>query len=515
METQPQPMSTVRRAASSRLQIWSSTTTPSTRHSLKCYTINARSRGNRSASAQDQDNSDSEASQRNLVDQNGSDDESYVDEDGSDSAGDHELEPPRRRRRATTPPVPVPPPAGPMDLDAQNACRCVRRLQRLDQTPRHRRDAHTCVTNTYDPSSTQVEAGSQPAAAAPHGDDEEPGPERRRASIQDLKIEKVPGPYGNEVYVFDDEGKRLVEVAVSKTSRVPSGSGGDQFTDTNGIHYLCSSIPQTACQIAGTTYYLKNGVGHALDAASGLLANAIKQKWPGQNNLYVVTLVPSEDTATRPAHADYKLAEKLVEKAGVTHVKGVLSQPEEIGRPAFDASLDERQRFQFAHPVEVDGTKFPDLPDGSTVFLVARSFVSGAKLLSAKKELRDFFADRPSITIEPIAFSKTITTRWRGPRPATLLKGDVFETLAKAEIKEWESIDGTSEENTDGWGIVYSIKDPEVMPGDYRGSTATQAKTSATDSRKLVQSCGALKTKEAFDAAVCCLKIRADQHQGE
>ena len=51
------------------------------------------------------------------------------------------------------------------------------------------------------------------------------------------------------------------------------------------------------------------------------------------------------------------------------------------------------------------------------------------------------------------------------------------------------------------------------MKGDYRGSTATQAKTSATDSRNLVQSCGALKTKKAFDAAVCCLKIRADQHQ--
>jgi len=111
----------VRRAASSRLQIWSSTTTPSTRHSLKCYTINARSRGNRSASAQDQDNSDSEASQRNLVDQNGSGEESYVEgEDGSDSASD-ELEPPRRPRRAT-------PPAGSMDLDAQNARHCVRRL---------------------------------------------------------------------------------------------------------------------------------------------------------------------------------------------------------------------------------------------------------------------------------------------------------------------------------------------------------------------------------------------------
>ena len=61
METQPQPMSTVRRAASSRLQIRSSTTTPSTRHSLKCYTINARSRGNRSVSAQDQGESGSEA----------------------------------------------------------------------------------------------------------------------------------------------------------------------------------------------------------------------------------------------------------------------------------------------------------------------------------------------------------------------------------------------------------------------------------------------------------------------
>ncbi len=190
MRQRRQDTPAVRRAASSRLQIWSSTTTPSTRHSLKCYTINARSRGNRSASAQDQDNSDSEASQRDLVDQNRSDEESYVEgEDGSDSAGDHELEPlPRPRRRAT-------PPAGPMDLDAQNARHCVRRLQRLDQTPRHRRDAHTCVTNTYDPSSTQVEAGSQPAAAAQHGDDEEPGPERRRASIQDLKIEEVPGPY--------------------------------------------------------------------------------------------------------------------------------------------------------------------------------------------------------------------------------------------------------------------------------------------------------------------------------
>ena len=113
----------VRRAASSRLQIWSSTTAPSTRHSLKCYTINARSRGNRSASAQDQDNSDSEASQRDLVNQNGSDEEFNVDEDGSDSAGDHELEPsPRPRRRAT-------PPAGSMDLDVQNARHCVRRLQ--------------------------------------------------------------------------------------------------------------------------------------------------------------------------------------------------------------------------------------------------------------------------------------------------------------------------------------------------------------------------------------------------
>jgi hypothetical protein len=364
--------------------------------------------------------------------------------------------------------------------------------------------------------SAQVEDDSQPAAAAPSGDDEEPGPKRQRATIQDLKIEEVPGPYGNVVYVFDDEGKRFVETAAEETSRVPSGSGGDQFiTDTNGIHYLCSSIPQTACPIAGISYYLKNGVGHALDAASCLLANAIKQKWPGQNNLYVITLVPSEDTRTRPAHADYKLAEKLEEKAGVTHIKGVLSQLEEIGRPAFDASFDERQRFQFAHPVEVDGTKFPNLPDGSTVFLVARSFISGAKLRSAVKELRHFFVDRPSIAIEPIAFSQTMTTRWRGPRPATLLKGDVFETLAKAEIKEWESIDGTSEENADGWAIVYDIRDPEVMQGDYRGSTATQAKTSATDSRNLVQSCEALKAKKAFDAAVCCLKIRADQHQGE
>ena len=53
------------------------------------------------------------------------------------------------------------------------------------------------------------------------------------------------------------------------------------------------------------------------------------------------------------------------------------------------------------------------------------------------------------------------------------------------------------------------------MQGDYRGSTATQSATKATDSRNLVQSCEALKTKKAFDAAVCCLKIRADQHQGE
>ena len=95
------------------------------------------------------------------------------------------------------------------------------------------------MTNTYDPSSAQVEGGSQPAAAAPRGDDEEPNPKRQRATIQDLKIEKVPGPYGNEVYVFDDEGKRFVEVAVAKTSRVPSGSDGDQFiTDSKGIHYV-------------------------------------------------------------------------------------------------------------------------------------------------------------------------------------------------------------------------------------------------------------------------------------
>ena len=147
MELDPPPVANARRSASSRLQIWSSTTTPSTRHSLKCYTINARSRGNLSVSAQGQDNSDSEASQRDRVDQNGSDEESYVEgEDGSDNASD-ELEPPRRPRRAT-------PPARSMDLDAQNACHGVRRLQRLDQTSRHRRDAHTCVTNTYDPSST-------------------------------------------------------------------------------------------------------------------------------------------------------------------------------------------------------------------------------------------------------------------------------------------------------------------------------------------------------------------------
>ena len=320
------------------------------------------------------------------------------------------------------------------------------------------------------------------------------------------------------MYVFDDEGKRFVETAAEETSRVPSGSGGDQFiTDSKGIHYLCRSIPQTACPIAGTTYFLKNGVGHALDAASGLLATAIKQKWPGQNNLYLVTLVPSEDTRTRTAHADYKLAEMLEEKAGVTHIKGVLSQPEKIGSPAFDASVEERQRFQFDHPVEVDGTMFRNLPDGSTVFPVARSFISGAKLLSTVKELRAFFADRPSIAIVPIAFSKTIKSKdlRGGPRPATLLKRGVFETLVAAEKKEWESIDGTSEENTDDWGIVYDIGDEDVMPGDYRGSTGTQAKTSATDSRNLVQSCEALKAKEAFDAAVCCLKPRADKHQSE
>ena len=363
--------------------------------------------------------------------------------------------------------------------------------------------------------SAQVEAGSQPPAAAPSGNEEEPGPKRPRATIQDLEIEKVPGPYDNEVYVFDEKGKRFVEAAVAKTSRVPSGSGGDKFiTDSKGIHYLCKSIPQTACPIASTTYYLKNGVGYALEAASDLLATAIKQKWSGEN-LYVITLVPSEDTTTRPTHADYKLAEKLEEKAGPTHIKGVLSQLEEIGRPAFDASVEERRRFQFAHPVEVDGTKFSNLPADSTVFLVTRSFVSGSKLLSAVKELRDFFADQPSIAIVPVAFSKTIKSKdlRGGPRPATLLKRGVFETLVDAEKKEWESIDGTSEENTDGWAIVYDIGDEAVMKGDYRGSTATQAKTSATDSRNLVQSCGALKTKKAFDAAVCCLKIRADQHQ--
>ena len=91
---------------------------------------------------------------------------------------------------------------------------------------------------------------------------------------------------------------------------------------------------------------------------------------------------------------------------------------------------------------------------------------------------------------------------------------EAFELWPK-QRKEWESIDSTSEENTDDWGIVYDIKDPEVMPGDYRGSTGTQAKTSATDSRNLVQSCEALKTKEAYDAARCCLKLRADRHQGD
>ena len=86
---------------------------------------------NRSVFAQDEDESDSEASRRDLVDQNGSDDESFVDDEGgSDNASDHGLEPPRRRRRrATPPPVPVPPPAGSMDLGAQNARHGVRRLQ--------------------------------------------------------------------------------------------------------------------------------------------------------------------------------------------------------------------------------------------------------------------------------------------------------------------------------------------------------------------------------------------------
>ena len=85
---------------------------------------------NRSVFAQDEDESDSEASRRDLVDQNGSDDESFVDDEGGSNASDHVFEPPRRRRRRATPlPVSVPPPAGSMDLGAQNARHGVRRLQ--------------------------------------------------------------------------------------------------------------------------------------------------------------------------------------------------------------------------------------------------------------------------------------------------------------------------------------------------------------------------------------------------
>ena len=218
-----------------------------------------------------------------------------------------------------------------------------------------------------------------------------------------------------------------MEVAVAKTSLVPSGSDGDQFiTDSKGIHYLCRSIPQTACPIAGTTYFLKNGVGHAPERArGGLLATAIKQKWPGQNNLYLVTLSSRamRRPRTRPASTrTCKLAEMLVEKASATHVKGVLSQLEKIGRPAFDASVEERQRFQFANPVEVDGTKISSLPDGSTVLLVvamrARAFRATCRSLQRRSCGPSSLGCDPSIAIVPIAFSKTIKSRTLARWPA-------------------------------------------------------------------------------------------------
>ena len=56
-------------------------------------------------------------------------------------------------------------------------------------------------------------------------------------------------------------------------------------------------------------------------------------------------------------------------------------------------------------------------------------------------------------------------------------KGRSPKLWPRQRKREWESIDSTSEENTDDWGIVYDIKDPEVMPGDCRASDGTQAKT--------------------------------------
>ena len=145
METVPQPMSIVAsRGVKPPSDSGRKHATPSALTQFEVLPlINARSRGNRSVSAQDEDDSDfrSRAARPRGRSKNEADAVYLpIDDEGGWSAGDHGLEPPRRRRRRATPlPVPVPPPAGSMDLERAEAALVhpAPRLFKFDQTPRH------------------------------------------------------------------------------------------------------------------------------------------------------------------------------------------------------------------------------------------------------------------------------------------------------------------------------------------------------------------------------------------
>ena len=144
--------------------------------------------------------------------------------------------------------------------------------------------------------SAQVEAGSQPAAAAPR-DDELPEELRRnfRNALRPLATLSRCDIIGDRKgYALTRFGEIIAEQALSKRSSEPTdGTHGDTFREgRHGASYLCSIVKTSSSKVATAVEMLLDHAGPARTCLCNLFAGAVLEEPYAKGPLAVCSLVP-------------------------------------------------------------------------------------------------------------------------------------------------------------------------------------------------------------------------------